>query len=48
MLTIPSGLLEATANLRAPIVVSSTTGRAMQVVLDDETLPMQRRLIAAG
>lgn len=48
MLTIASGLLEATANMRAPIVVSSTTGRAMQVVLDDETLPMQRRLIGAG
>lgn len=45
MLTISSGLMEATANMRAPIVVSATTGRAMQVVLDDESLPMQRRLV---
>lgn len=45
ILTISSGLVDATANLRAPIVVSSVTGRAMQVVLDDESLSMARRLI---
>ena len=45
MLTISTGLAEATANLRAPIVVSRSTGRAMQVVLDDESLPMRRRLV---
>lgn len=45
MLTISTGLLEATANMRAPIVVSASTGKAMQVVLDDESLPMQRRLV---
>jgi flagellar assembly factor FliW len=45
MLTIASGLLQATANLRAPIVVAPSSGRAMQVVLDDESLPMQRRLV---
>lgn len=45
VLTITTALTEATANLRAPIVVSPSTGRAMQVVLDDETLPMQRRLV---
>jgi flagellar assembly factor FliW len=48
MLTVPSSLVDATANLRAPIVVSTTTGLAMQVVLDDETLPMQRRLVGQG
>lgn len=46
MLTIGTELSEATANLRAPIVVSPSTGRAMQVVLDDDTLPMQQALIA--
>ena len=45
MLTIGTGLRDATANLRAPILVSTTSGRAMQVVLDDETLPMRRPLI---
>jgi hypothetical protein len=28
-------------------VVSTASGRAMQVVLDDETLPMRRPLAAA-
>jgi flagellar assembly factor FliW len=46
MLTIPSGLEDATANLRAPIVVSNSSGRAVQVILEDETLPMSRRLVA--
>jgi flagellar assembly factor FliW len=46
MLTISSQLVDATANLRAPIVVSTSTGRALQVVLDDPSLPMQRRLVA--
>ena len=45
MLTISTGLLEATANLRAPIVVCASTGRALQVVLEDDSLPMQRRLV---
>jgi flagellar assembly factor FliW len=48
VLTIAEGLADATANLRAPIVVAPGTGRAMQVVLDDETLPMQRPLVDAS
>jgi flagellar assembly factor FliW len=45
MVTVPSGLHDATANLRAPIVVAPTTGCAMQVILDDETLSMRRPLL---
>jgi flagellar assembly factor FliW len=47
VLTIAEGLADATANLRAPIVVAPGTGRAMQVVLDDDTLPMRRPLVHA-
>ena len=47
VLTIGDGLADATANMRAPIVLSTATGRAMQVVLDDESLPMRRPLAAA-
>ena len=46
MLTIGSGLLDATANLRAPIVVATETGNAMQVVLDDESLSMRAPIVA--
>jgi flagellar assembly factor FliW len=46
MLTISAGLADATANLRAPIVISNATGRAIQAVLDDDTLPMRRPLVA--
>ena len=45
MLTIGTGLADATANLRAPVVVAAATGRAVQVVLDDETLPMRQPLV---
>ncbi|HEY2273644.1 MAG TPA: flagellar assembly protein FliW [Jatrophihabitantaceae bacterium] len=45
ILTISSGLVDATANMRAPIVVAPETGQAMQVVLDDEAQSMNRRLI---
>lgn len=44
VLTIATGLADATANLRAPVVVCPATGRALQVVLDDESLPMRRPL----
>jgi flagellar assembly factor FliW len=47
VVTLPSGLADATANLRAPVVVARTTARAMQVILDDEQLPMHRPLIGA-
>jgi flagellar assembly factor FliW len=46
ILTIPSGLADATANLRAPVVVAHDTGRAVQVILDDETLSMNRPLVS--
>jgi flagellar assembly factor FliW len=46
ILTIGTELSGATANLRAPVVASVRTGTAMQVVLDDESLPMRRPLLA--
>lgn len=45
VLTIGDGLGDATANLRAPIVVAEGTGAATQVVLDDESLPMYQPLL---
>lgn len=45
VLTIGSGLADATANLRAPIAVAAETGRAVQVVLEDESLPMRQPLL---
>ncbi len=47
VLTIGTGLADATANLRAPVVICPDTGRALQVVLDDDSLPMRRPLVAA-
>ena len=47
MLTLGSGLADATANLRAPIAISAGTGQAVQVILEDSTLPMHRPLLAA-
>jgi flagellar assembly factor FliW len=45
MLTLGKGLADATANLRAPIVVSSTTGLAVQLILEDASLPMHRPIL---
>jgi flagellar assembly factor FliW len=45
VLSITSGLHDATANLRAPIVLAPSTGRAVQVILEDESLPMRRPLL---
>jgi flagellar assembly factor FliW len=45
MITVVSGLEDATANLRAPIVFAPSTGCAVQVVLDDDSLPMHQPLI---
>jgi flagellar assembly factor FliW len=44
VLTIGTGLADATANLRAPIAMAADTGRAVQVVLEDESLPMRQPL----
>lgn len=47
MLTIGTSLADTTANLRAPLVVDQVTGKAVQVILDDDTLPL-RQLLPAG
>ncbi|WP_346621862.1 flagellar assembly protein FliW [Blastococcus montanus] len=45
LVTVPDGdPAEATANLRAPVVVVPSTHRARQVVLADGALPLRRRL----
>ncbi len=45
LVTVPGGDIEqATANLRAPLVVNPATGRARQVVLADGTHPIRRPL----
>ena len=48
MLTVGTSLADATANLRAPIVLAPATGRAIQVVLDDDGLPMRAPLVPAA
>lgn len=45
VLTLGTGLNDATANLRAPIAVAPSTGKAVQVILDDEGLPMREPLV---
>jgi flagellar assembly factor FliW len=45
LVTVPDGdPTEATANLRAPVVVAPSTHRARQVVQSDLDLPLRRRL----
>ncbi|TYP86311.1 flagellar assembly protein FliW [Blastococcus xanthinilyticus] len=45
LVTVPGGeVAEATANLRAPVVVAPATHRARQVVQPDGSLPLRRRL----
>ncbi len=45
LVSVPDGdPAEATANLRAPVVVAPSTHRARQVVLTDGSLPLRRRL----
>ena len=46
VLTIGTGLSDATANLRAPIAVAASSGAARQILLEDEGLPMQQPLFA--
>lgn len=45
VLTIGSGLRDATANLRAPVVLSIRDGRAVQIILDDPTHSMHQPLV---
>lgn len=47
LLAIRNGLADATANLRAPLALVRENDRALQVILDDESLPMCRPLLAA-
>ena len=45
LVSVPDGdVAEATANLRAPVVVAPATGRARQVVQSDAAHPLRRRL----
>lgn len=44
LLTVGSSLADTTANLRAPLVLEPSSGRALQVILDDEALPMRHPL----
>lgn len=45
VLTLGTSLADATANLRAPVVYAPASGRAVQVILDDEALPMRSPLL---
>jgi len=47
VLTIGTGLRDATANLRAPIALARESGRAVQVILDDEILSMREPLVSS-
>ncbi len=40
LLTVPEGAMEMSVNLRAPILISRTSGVATQVLLSDENLPV--------
>lgn len=44
MLTIGTSLTDTTANLRAPLVIDHVSGKAVQVILDDDTLPLREPL----
>jgi flagellar assembly factor FliW len=44
VLTVGTSHADTTANLRAPLVVDRDTGRAIQVILDDPTLPLHQPL----
>lgn len=46
VLTVGTGLRDATANLRAPVALARTTGRAVQVILEDEGLSMREPLLS--
>lgn len=46
MVTLGETIDDATANLRAPLLVNQHTRRAMQTILDDPELPMKAPLAA--
>jgi flagellar assembly factor FliW len=45
ILTVGSGLQDATANLRAPVAIARSTSRAVQVIIDDDQLSMHEPLL---
>jgi flagellar assembly factor FliW len=45
VVAIGDGLADATVNLRAPIALVRENDHAVQVILDDESLPMRQRLL---
>jgi flagellar assembly factor FliW len=45
VLTVGDGLQDATANLRAPVALARATGRAVQVILEDDDLSMREPLL---
>jgi flagellar assembly factor FliW len=44
LLTVSGSIHDATANLLAPVIVAPSRGRAVQIVLDDDTLPLRAPL----
>jgi flagellar assembly factor FliW len=44
ILSVAASLVDATANLRAPIAMSLSTRRAAQIVLDDDALSFREPL----
>lgn len=46
IVTIPEDPREMTANLRGPLVFNATSRKAAQLVLDDDNLPHQFRIIS--
>lgn len=48
ILTVTGSIVTATANLLAPLVIAPSTGRAMQIVLADDTLSLHAALHSAA
>jgi flagellar assembly factor FliW len=48
IVSVQDGIGDATVNLRAPIVLATDTGRAMQLILDDARWPLHAPLVAAA
>jgi len=45
IVTVPDDPRRMTANFRAPLVINRQTGVALQVILDDENLPVRATLV---
>jgi flagellar assembly factor FliW len=44
LLTVSGSIHDATANLLAPVIIAPSRGRAIQIVLDDDSLPLRAPL----